>query len=128
MKRTCTICQKPCKKSSQKYCSNKCQASKIKDDILLQWINEPEKVFEKTGLCPRPIKQFLREMYDNQCQLCGWNKINPTTGIVPLEVNHVDGNGFNNRLDNLQLICPNCHSLTPNFKALNKNGSRKNRR
>jgi len=33
---------------------------------------------------------------------------------IPLELHHKDGNRFNNNLDNLELLCPNCHSLTPN--------------
>ena len=56
---------------------------------------------------------------DNKCQICGWNKINPVTGLVPLEIHHIDGNYLNNAKDNLQVLCPNCHSLTPNFKSLN---------
>jgi hypothetical protein len=124
----CIVCGNSCKEIRYKYCSNQCQAAKTKDEILRKWITDPLSIKESNGLCPKTIKQFLRELYDNKCQLCGWNEINPTTNIVPLEVNHIDGNGFNNRLDNLQLICPNCHALTPNFKALNKNGSRKNRK
>jgi 5-methylcytosine-specific restriction endonuclease McrA len=33
---------------------------------------------------------------------------------ITLELHHVDGNRFNNELSNLQILCPNCHSLTPN--------------
>ena len=50
---------------------------------------------------------------------CGWNKINPITNKVPIELEHIDGNSENNSLDNLKLLCPNCHSLTPTYKALN---------
>lgn len=84
----------------------------------------PDTIHNSMGLCPSWIKDFLRELFNDKCQLCGWSQINPITGIVPLEVNHIDGNGFNNHLSNLQLICPNCHSLTPNFKALNKGSKR----
>lgn len=73
------------------------------------------------------IKKYLRNKYDNACQECGWSKINQTTGIVPLEVEHVDGNYRNNKEDNLKLLCPNCHSLTQTYKALNKGRGRENR-
>ncbi len=35
---------------------------------------------------------------------------------IALEVHHVDGNRVNNNLENLQLLCPNCHSKTDNFR------------
>ena len=38
---------------------------------------------------------------------------------ISLEVHHIDGNGKNNSLDNLQLLCPNCHSQTENYKGKN---------
>lgn len=34
---------------------------------------------------------------------------------IPLELHHKDGVRTNNLLDNLELLCPNCHALTPNF-------------
>ncbi|MFL6254113.1 MAG: HNH endonuclease signature motif containing protein [Pyrinomonadaceae bacterium] len=33
---------------------------------------------------------------------------------IPLELHHVNGNPFDNRIDNLQVLCPNCHALTDN--------------
>lgn len=37
------------------------------------------------------------------------------------------GNYLNNSEDNLDLICPNCHSLTPTYRALNIGNGRKDR-
>ena len=34
-----------------------------------------------------------------------------------MELHHIDGNRYNNELDNLQILCPNCHSLTPNHSG-----------
>lgn len=70
------------------------------------------------------IKRFLKEKYDNKCAVCGWNKLNPYTSKVPLEIHHIDGNYKNNDESNLTLLCPNCHSLTPNYKALNSGSGR----
>jgi hypothetical protein len=33
---------------------------------------------------------------------------------MPLELHHINGNPFDNRLENLQVLCPNCHALTDN--------------
>lgn len=73
---------------------------------------------------PSIVKCFLMEKYDCKCQECGWGKENPVTHKVPLQVHHIDGDSTNNTLKNLQLLCPNCHSLTSNFGSLNKNSKR----
>jgi hypothetical protein len=52
-----------------------------------------------------------------QCECCG-NKEwlgNP----IPLELHHVNGNRADNRLENLQLLCPNCHALTKTYRGRN---------
>lgn len=68
------------------------------------------------------------EKFNNKCQLCGWGIENPFTHKIPLQVHHIDGNCLNNKEDNLQLLCPNCHSLTATFGSLNKNSKRIDRR
>jgi len=39
---------------------------------------------------------------------------------IPLQLHHKDGNHSNNKLENLQLLCPNCHSLTDTYAGRNK--------
>ena len=46
---------------------------------------------------------------------------------IKLEVHHKDGDYTNNCLDNLSLLCPNCHSLTSTYKGANLNHGRKSR-
>lgn len=70
------------------------------------------------------IRRYLFEKYENACCKCGWSEINPTTGKIPLEVNHLDGDHENNLESNLELICPNCHSLTNSYRGLNKGHGR----
>lgn len=69
----------------------------------------------------------MLEKYNYSCQECGWNKINPYTNKTPLEIHHKDGNYLNGSEDNLALLCPNCHSLTDTYKALNRPKARRDR-
>ena len=74
------------------------------------------------------IKNYIFEKYNNKCARCGWNKLNPYTQNIPLEVEHIDGNYKNNTEDNLILLCPNCHSLTSTYKGANLNRGRNSRK
>ena len=47
---------------------------------------------------------------------------------IVLEIDHIDGNSDNNLLDNLRLLCPNCHSQTKTYKNRNKGNGREKRR
>ena len=52
---------------------------------------------------------------DEMCESCGlttWLNVK-----CPLELHHVDGNPRNNNLENLQLLCPNCHALSENYRV-----------
>jgi len=51
----------------------------------------------------RAIKIRLIKARGNRCEKCGYDK------IEILQVHHKDKNKNNNNLDNLELICPNCH-------------------
>lgn len=43
---------------------------------------------------------------------------------IPLELDHIDGERSNNLLENLRLLCPNCHALTPTYRGRNKRNKR----
>lgn len=51
---------------------------------------------------------------EHKCENCGLSEWlgNP----IPIELHHVDGDNSNNKLDNLKIICPNCHTLTDNYR------------
>lgn len=48
--------------------------------------------------------------------------------MIPLELDHIDGDHENNVEGNLRLICPNCHAQTPTYKNKNKGRGRESRR
>lgn len=59
---------------------------------------------------------------DNKCNCCGLTKWLDKPIILELE--HKDGNHFNNERINLEMICPNCHSLTDTWRGRNKTNKR----
>ena len=74
----------------------------------------------KFGIQSNKLRQrLIKEGYkEHKCEICGimeWNG-QPT----PLELDHIDGNHHNNTLDNLRVICPNCHAQTDNYRGKNK--------
>lgn len=127
---TCLYCDEQLSRRVAQYCSNKCQNDYQYEQYIILW--KQGEVDGGRGVLAKNIsghvQRYLISNYGEQCTLCGWHEKHPITGKVPLEIDHVDGDSDNNREDNLRLICPNCHSLTPNFRNLNKGKGRDWRR
>ncbi len=83
----------------------------------------------RLGLCKTSssIKPKLVELYGNKCSICDMSAIWQNTSLV-LILDHVDGNSDNNMPDNLRLVCPNCDSQLPTYKAKNIGKGRHKRR
>lgn len=65
--------------------------------------------------------RLLREGYlKDECQRCGWHEKPADAEFTSCELHHKDGDSHNHVFSNLILICPNCHSLTVNYRAKNK--------
>ncbi len=73
-----------------------------------EYINS-ESVIKSHTLKLKLIEDGLKEYRCEKCKNTEW------LGLpIPLELHHVDGNRFNNKLINLKLFCPNCHAQEPN--------------
>ena len=111
--------------STGRWCGNKCQMTHQYESYIQRWKEGKETGIVGGGLeVSNHIRRYFHEKHSSACSECGWNKINQTTKKSPLHLNHKDGNSLNNKEENLQLLCPNCHSLTPNFGILNKGNGR----
>ena len=62
---------------------------------------------------------FLEDLKKPQCELCGWAE-QSVDGRIPLELDHVNGDHYDNRIENLRILCPNCHSLQPTHRGRNQ--------
>lgn len=72
--------------------------------------------FQSYKLKLRLFKEKLKPKY---CEKCGWAK-QTRDGYLPLELDHVNGDRHDNRIENLRILCPNCHSLQPTHRGRNR--------
>lgn len=131
---TCLFCGKTFRKHSHgmgKFCNQKCffdcknRENSNRDEILIKkWLNGEIDGTNKKYFTYKPfVRKYLFRKYNNKCQRCGWGETNKSTGLVPLQIHHIDGDALNNDINNIELLCPNCHSLTDNFGSRNKNAT-----
>lgn len=124
--RFCINCNNPLVNSQKKYCSPHCDLEYRYKKYIQEWKSgNRDGITGKYGTSDY-IRRYLRERSNNNCEKCGWNKVNPKTNKIPLHINHIDGDCLNNKEENLEYICPNCHSLTENYGSLNSNSVRYN--
>lgn len=123
----CLNCGKPIS-NRNKFCNNTCYAEYQRREYIKRWKEGKETGIKGADDIATAVRVYIREKYNNSCQLCGWNQVNRFTGLVPLQIHHIDGDCMNNSEENLQLLCPNCHSLTENFGARNQNCTRIDKR
>ena len=105
-----------------------CYAENNYKEYIERWKNGEESGMRGEDGISLNIRRYIFDKYKNECCECGWNKVNKTTGKIPLQIDHIDGNYKNNKEDNLRLLCPNCHSLTDTYGILNRGKGREYRK
>lgn len=81
------------------------------EDILVLGSN-----FQSYKLKKRLFEAKLKE---KECEECSWAQ-QSEDGRIPLELDHINGDSRDNRLENLRVLCPNCHSLKPTHRGRNR--------
>lgn len=59
---------------------------------------------------------FAVGLKPKHCERCGWAE-KTANGYLPLELDHINGDRHDNRIENLRVLCPNCHSLTTHHRG-----------
>ena len=85
---------------------------KIEIDQILSG-NHPE--FQTFKLKNRLLKEGLIENVCSVCAIRDWNNM-----PLNMELDHIDGNRTNHSLDNLRMLCPNCHAQTDTYRSKNR--------
>ena len=117
----CKTCGAESKVSHQKmnvYCSIACSTK----GKLLESIERAKEglVRERSTL-----RKVLAELNGYHCVVCNISEHNGQS--ITLQVDHTNGNAGDNSLNNLRLICPNCHSQSDTFSGRNKGSGRATR-
>ena len=65
---------------------------------------------------------LLEGLKERRCECSGlteWQGLS-----IPLELHHINGDNRDHRMENLQMLCPNCHALTETYRGRNKSAHR----
>jgi hypothetical protein len=73
------------------------------------------KLVQSNSLKRRLINEGIKQ---HKCECCCITKWNGKK--APLELDHINGDRYDNRLENLRILCPNCHAQTDTYRGKNK--------
>lgn len=124
----CPNCHNDVLTRNNTYCSFKCKTEYEYNQYIQRWKSgQVDGTRYKGEASSIFVRKYLQEKYGNKCCKCGWCEMNIFTEKIPLHIHHIDGNWKNNIEENLELLCPNCHSLTSSYGSMNKGNGRPNK-
>lgn len=68
------------------------------------------------------LRLLVEGIKPHKCERCGNTEWMGSP--IPLELHHINGDTTDNRIENLELLCPNCHALTDNYRRKKKSAYR----
>lgn len=121
----CKHCDTHLTSRQYNYCSTRCQKDYENSLNVTRWLDGNDLGYSGASMQLKPfVRRYMLELFDNSCSKCGWGELHPTDGKPLVEIDHIDGDASNCTPENLRVLCPNCHSMTPTFRARNKKSSR----
>ena len=123
----CIVCSKifPKQNASRRVtCSKLCLSKLRKDPYKKASKRESRYTPETLFVCDESIRRSMVRRYgikwgilESKCNNCG---ISEWLGVpISLELDHINGIGYDHRLENLRMLCPNCHSQTDTYCGRN---------
>ena len=95
---------------------NKGLKFKPNKQIPLDKILVENSTYQSYKLKNRLLESGLKEYRCEKCKRTEWED-----SPIPLELHHINGDNTDNRIENIQILCPNCHAQTEHYRGKNKN-------
>ena len=87
---------------------------KKSDQIQSEILEGKHPHYQTNKIRVRLIESGIKEPICEVCGITEWNG-----NKLSFELDHIDGNSRNHKLENLRIICPNCHSQTKTYRGRN---------
>ena len=124
----CKQCGKEKPRRQQAFCSIECATTFRTGRKIKDWLSGKHKGYTgKTMSLSKFVKHYLYETRGTACSICSWDERHPIDGSILTEIDHINGDASDTRPENLRILCPNCHSMTPTFRGRNRGNSCRNR-
>jgi 5-methylcytosine-specific restriction endonuclease McrA len=100
----------------------------FKQNILVEDLRTSKGLPRHTRLAKKLFYKFSDELLEyygfdmHTCSCCGIKSNNWQGKDIVIELDHINGITNDSRIENLRMLCPNCHSQTPNYKNRKNSG------